>query len=31
MTMNKQGRKIGILVGGGSAPGINCVIHAATY
>ncbi len=30
MTLNKQGNKIGILVGGGPAPGINGVIHAAT-
>ncbi len=30
MALNKQGNKIGILVGGGPAPGINGVIHAAT-
>ena len=30
MTMNKQNGKIGILVGGGPAPGINGVIHSAT-
>src|SRR5512136_730832 len=30
MTVNTQGGKIGILVGGGPAPGINGVIHAAT-
>jgi len=30
MTINKQGGRIGILVGGGPAPGINGVIHAAT-
>ena len=30
MTINKQNGKIGILVGGGPAPGINGVIHAAT-
>ena len=30
MTINKQNGKIGILVGGGPASGINGVIHAAT-
>ena len=30
MTISKQNGKIGILVGGGPAPGINGVIHAAT-
>ena len=30
MTINKQNGKIGILVGGGPAPGINGVIHSAT-
>ena len=30
MTINKQNGKLGILVGGGPAPGINGVIHAAT-
>ena len=30
MGMNKQNGKLGILVGGGPAPGINGVIHAAT-
>jgi 6-phosphofructokinase 1 len=30
MAVNKQGGKVGILVGGGPAPGINGVIHAAT-
>ena len=30
MTMNKENGKIGILVGGGPASGINGVIHAAT-
>ena len=30
MAMNKQNGKLGILVGGGPAPGINGVIHAAT-
>ncbi len=30
MALSKQGNKIGILVGGGPAPGINGVIHAAT-
>ena len=30
MTINKQNGKIGILVGGGPAPGINGVIAAAT-
>lgn len=27
---DSRGRKLGILVGGGPAPGINGVIHAAT-
>lgn len=30
MTISKQSGKIGVLVGGGPAPGINGVIHAAT-